>query len=190
MRLVRELRAALSCRRGVSAVEFALILPILLFFAIGTYEVTALVRVNMKLTRAAGALAKIIAQQSSSVTSGTTGTLGDICTGAALEMTPFATKPFSAAIVSVTNSSGSSVAMDWESDGSCTTAATAMGSAAAVTRAGAYGLVPNAGDSVVMVKATYAYTSVLHYALGKSFALTQYGYARPRTGATVACSNC
>ncbi len=179
--------------RAVAAMEFALVAPMLVVMLIGMMEVTSLVRANIKLNHAVGLLGKMVAQQASPITAGTSNTLGNLCTGAALAMTPMPTATFAAAVASVTTSaSGSSQAtsMDWESDTSCATAATAIGSATAVSLANTNGLVPDVGDSAIIVKVSYSYASPTHLFLSASTVLTQTIFVRPRINATIACSNC
>ena len=179
--------------RGVVAVEFALVTPVLILMLLGVSEETALVRAQMKVSHAAGLLAKMIAQQTPSVTPGTSGTLGNLCYGAALTVAPLPKAGFAAAIASVTtNTVGTSTTttMDWENDASCAQAATAIGSSNAVALATAAGLVPSDGDSLIIVRAAYTYTAATHIVLSARYNLSQTVYARPRGDTTIACSSC
>jgi Flp pilus assembly protein TadG len=178
---------------GTAAVEFALVAPLLIMMLFGVTEETAVLRAQMKVSHAAGVLATMIAAQTSTVTPGTAGTLGNLCYGAKLTLTPLGTAPFAAAIASVTTSasgSSTSTAMDWESDTSCPTAAKAIGATAAVGIATSARLVPNAGDSMIIVQASYTYTATTHFVLAPSYTLTQSAYARPRTNNTIGCTGC
>ncbi|MBA5776238.1 pilus assembly protein [Stappia sp. F7233] len=51
-------------RRGIAAVEFALVLPILVVLFIGTVEISAALTVDRKLSQAASAVADLVAQES------------------------------------------------------------------------------------------------------------------------------
>lgn len=192
----------MRCRRdrrrlgeaGSATLEFAIVAPVLVLMLIGAFEATQLLRARMKLNHAAGALAKMIAQQTSAVTSGKTGILGNLCTGAEMMLTPLSAVSFTAAIASVTTSasgsSGTDTSMDWESDGSCASSATALGAAKAVSLATSADLVPDAGDSVIIVDVTYTYTAPSSAVLASSYKLTQIVYVRPRANTTIACSTC
>jgi Flp pilus assembly protein TadG len=52
-RLFRRVAAALRDRRGVSAIEFGVIVPVIVVIVLGTYDIGNLVRVRMKLAEAA-----------------------------------------------------------------------------------------------------------------------------------------
>ena len=180
--------------RGVAAVEFALLVPFLMLVFLGVFEVTQIVRTQTKLAHAAGALAKIVAQQTASVTGGTSGTLGDICSGVSQMMAPGPTSSVGSTIASVTTTitnGSTSVAEDWESDGSCPTSVSAMGASTAKSLAAQYGLIPNSTDSAIIVKMSYVYKPAISYVIGSAvFTLTQTAFVRPRSGTTVSCTNC
>ncbi len=176
--------------RGIAAVEFALLLPLIAVMFFGTYEVTQILRLNLKLSHAAGAVTQIIAKQSSSVTPGPGGTLGNICSGAAMVMSPFPGGPLAAAIVSVTNRGGNPT-VDWESDNSCASAASPLGSVGAIALATTpNNLIPNAGDSIVVVKADYAYSGISSVVLPKTITFSQLSFTRPNNNTTIACTGC
>jgi Flp pilus assembly pilin Flp len=185
-------------RRGVVAVEFALLAPFLIVLLIGLFEVVSLVRVSFKLSHASNELAKLVAQTpftqsgtsivAPAVTGGRSGTLGDYCTGVGYELTPYASSGLAGQIVSVTSAAGGAPAKDWESDNACPTAASAF-SGQAVTLATSYSLTPNPTDSAIVVKVSYTYKPILHYLLGSSWTLTQTAFARPRGGTKIACSS-
>jgi Flp pilus assembly protein TadG len=183
--------------RGVAATEFVIVLPLMTALLFGIYEVAQFVRVNMQLSNAASSMADLISQQSTGVTSGTSGVLGNVCKAGALMMTPFPTGAaagsgaFSVAMASVTNYTSTAVTVDWESDHSCIATATALGSAAANLPQAPTNLLPNAGtpgDSVIIVRATYQYSSVIQYLIPSSFTLVQTAFARPRNNLTIACT--
>lgn len=163
-------------RRGVAAVELALLSPVLVMLFLGTVEVTQLIRVKTKLALAAQAIQNMVAGQ----TTATTSSLATAYAGGQLVMTPFAGSGLTASIASVSfTSSGSATTVTWQAlEGGATT----MTVSAACTLAAGMSL---GSDSVIVVRATYAYTPVLSYLLGKSYALTQVTYGRPRNTTTV-----
>lgn len=182
-------------RRAVALVEAALVFPILLTLLLGTYEVSAYVRANGRMTDAASAMADLIAQQTNGVTGGTSGVLGSFCKAGKFVMTPFAAAgtsgqagAFSAAMASVTNRSGTA-SLDWESDASCSVSATALGATATTLATSSVNQVPNAGDSIIVVKVTYIYSGLLQLILPGNFVLSQVAFARPRGNATISCSS-
>jgi Flp pilus assembly protein TadG len=161
-------------RGGIIAVEFALILPTLLVLFIGTFEAANLVRVKMKFDEAAPAIANLVALQNPTKT----GTLtSDFCTAAADMLAPFSTSGLNVQVASVTNYSGTTT-LDWKT--SCNTISNPASATTLVS-----GLLPNAGDSVIVVQTTYTYTAPVHMVLGSSYTFSNNGFARPRSNSTV-----
>lgn len=157
--------------RGSVLVELALVVPLMATLMLGGFELTQLVRADMKLRQAAQTLANLVAAQGSV----TAASLADFCIGARLVMAPFAQQALSGAIVEVTkNQQTQVVAIDWQN--------TSCGNAAAIANATtlAAPLVANPGDSVVMVRATFGYTTISSYVLPASFTWSRTAYARPR----------
>jgi Flp pilus assembly protein TadG len=175
----RCLREFIRNQGGTALIEFALILPIMITLFFGVFEVTRYVAADMRLANAAQVMADMVAQQT---TVGDTSTsMTDFCNGSKDAMYPLSGSSLKVAVSSVTHGS-SSTAQDW-SDVTC-------GSATAISNPTtlAASLVPNVNDSVIIVQATYAYTSPISYVLRSSYTLTQTAYARPRNVVTVAHS--
>ena len=211
-------RILLSCARawhdqsGTAAVEFAMIAPVIFIFIMGTVEISNAIRVQAKLSVVVSQLAELVAGQSS--ITAPSGTLADICTGAAMNLTPYPAGTLSANIVSLSNDHPSNRSastdtttvntyLDWESISSCATQAPgtlALAGAFALantptsllTKSGA----PAAGTSdpglkygysAIVVKAQYTYTNVLMFFLGKTINFSAVAVIRPRANATVQC---
>jgi len=163
-------------RRGVAAVEMALLSPVLVMLFLGTFEVTQLIRVKTKMALAAQVIQGMAASQSSA----TANSLAIAYSGGQLVMTPFAGSSLTAAIASVTfDSSGAASTVAWQVVEGNTTGMTAS---VACTLAAHMSL---GSDSVIVVKTTYAYTPILSYMLAKSYALTQVTYGRPRNTGSI-----
>jgi Flp pilus assembly protein TadG len=175
MRAPRLLRSFARARAGVAAVEFALIAPTLLVLFIGTFEASSLIRVKMKFDTAAPEIASLVSLQTPSQT----GTLtSDFCTGASYMLTPFSTSGLNVEVSSVTNYSGTTV-VDWNA--TCGSLSNPQN-----PKTLAAGLIPNSGDSVIVVQTSYTYHAPIHLVLGASYTLTNVGYARPRDNNTIA----
>ena len=177
-RLVRD-------RRGVAALELALVAPLLIAMGLGMVETVRYVRIRGCFANAAASMADLVAGQQG-VTGGPTGSLHDLCQGAQYEMAPYSVTPLTMSVASYTNPvSGSGLNKDWQYDSPCPGTA-AMSSTAA--QALATSLTPSPGDSVIIVYATYGYTPWLPNTLvARTF--SQYYTARPRFG-SVLCPNC
>ncbi|MCE4226701.1 pilus assembly protein [Methylobacterium sp. C25] len=161
-------------RAGVGAVEFALILPTMLFAVLGSFQVFALARARMLTVAATRNLADLVSQQDSvSPTQ-----IADFCKAGKLSLLPLASSTFKASIASVTYT-GSIRKIDW-TDVSCG-AVTAI-SGAATTAAS---VTPAAGDSAIVVSASYAYTSPLTFPLTLNVTFASTAMSRPRLGTAV-----
>ena len=170
MNTLRKLSTLWRDRGGVVAVEFALILPTLIVLFIGTFEASNLVRAKMKFDEAAPAIAALVAIQTSTTKTGTL--TSDFCTGAAYMMAPFTTSGLNVQVNSVTNTNGTS-SVDWTA--TCNHLTSPQSPVTLVT-----GLVPNSGDTVIVVQTTYTYNAPVHMILGASYTFTNNGFSRPR----------
>jgi Flp pilus assembly protein TadG len=159
---------------GAAALEFALVLPLLLTLFLGQFELVSAIRANIKVQSAAQTLAELVAKQ---VTVNAT-TIADYCAGAKLVLAPLASATLKATVVSVTNNSGAK-AVDWQD----TTCGNAVSLANAVALAS--GAVANAGDSVILVQTSYVYNSPVGYLLSVPLTMTQTALYRPRSNATI-----
>ena len=159
---------------GAIAVEFALILPVMVAMLFGAVSCTDLARASIKSWNAAQSIADIVSQQADL----TTAEMTDFCTGGRLTLAPLSgAVTFAAA--SVTTSASGTTAVDWQDTASC------GGPAMADALASAKPYVPNAKDSVIVVRVTYVHTFPPSYVLPRTITLTRTGYARPRAGTTV-----
>jgi Flp pilus assembly protein TadG len=174
MAIRQQFRNLWRDRDGVVAVEFALVLPTLIVLFIGTFEASNLIRVKMKFDAAAPAIASLVAVQNPSKT----GTLtSDFCTGAAYMLEPYSTSGLNVVVSSVTNHNGTS-SVDWTAD--CGNLSNPQSATTLAT-----GLLPNAGDSVIVVQTTYAYSAPIHMILGASYTFQNDGFSRPRSNSEI-----
>jgi Flp pilus assembly protein TadG len=158
-------------RRGVAALELAIVMPVLLIILVGSAEAERVVRLQMDLSQAATTMAELAATQPASAQQ----SIPDYCKGAQLMLSAFGGAPLSIAVASVTNTSGNgSPTVAWQ-DTSC-------GNASAIAAPGtmAATLVPSTGDSAIVAVATYTYTNPLAFLLPVKITLSETGYARPR----------
>jgi Flp pilus assembly protein TadG len=194
-------------RRGIAAVEFALVIPVLLVMFIGTIEVLTLYRTEAKLNAVASNIAQMISIQASPIvlTTGTpeTGTsLNDICSGVIQGLQPFPSAGLTIAVASVTlesNSAGLPTSSSahtssptnnaWEGDskvsgGTCsTTSGTQIGLTNAFTMAGGgnagnKGLLEVPCDNAIIVQASIPYPGLTGLIVRSRPTLTQTAFAR------------
>jgi Flp pilus assembly protein TadG len=163
-----------SDRRGAIAVEFGLLLPIMVLLLCGAFELTRLARASSRAANAAQTIADLISQQSSVSSS----SMANFCAAGRIVMIPFLSSGFAATAASVTYS-GTARSVDWQ-DTTCGNA-TSIGTATAL----ATNYTANAKDSVIIVRVSYSYTPVFSTYVAPSLQLTRLAYVRPRNGVTV-----
>jgi len=95
------IRRAGGDARGVAAVEFALILPLMLVLYIGTAELTSALMANRKMTVVARALSDLVAQETDENNGVTETTLNNIFAAASAIMSPFDTAHLQMTVSSV-----------------------------------------------------------------------------------------
>jgi len=175
-RLARLIAGLAAERRGSAAVEFALVLPALVTLFFGTVEVANLTLAYMKLVSAAETVADLVTQQKTV----SSGDIDNIAKAGQLVLTPLPPGPFGVAIASVTFSpANGKAALAWQD----TRNAAPMTNPTSL--AAGFG---NAGESVVIVVATYSYSSPISYVLTGPITLSETAYLRPRLTSAVAHS--
>lgn len=158
-------------QRGVAALEFAIILPVLLIFLLGSLQVDEFVRLQMKLTEAATTMAELAALDPSTAQQ----SMADYCHGAQLLVWPFAGQ-LSVAVASVARGATSgTVGVDWQ-DTSCGNAPAIPNPAAMATS-----IVPANGNSAIVAMARYTLSLPFPFLPLASWTLSEDGFASPRT---------
>ncbi|RZJ44696.1 MAG: pilus assembly protein [Brevundimonas sp.] len=164
--------------RGISAVEFALLAPVLIAFYLGLSEFCQGYMAQKRMGHVASAVADLVAQEETV----NTATLSDIFSIGALIMKPFSTTPLKQRVSSVTRT-GNQTKVDWSRGRGMT--ARAVNST--VT------LPPDLlsdGQSIIMSEATYDYDSPADYLMPRITQFSHTYYLRPRTVDKTTCTNC
>lgn len=166
--LPRLVRRLIRDNRGVAAVEFALLLPVLLLLLSGIIELSNFLMAERRLLEAGNSVADLVGQSTDLSTSD----LNDIYSAAAQVMAPFPTTTLKIGVASVRYNDTTGVPyLSWSSSyntGSVsnpTTKATGLG---------------QAGESIIIVTASYTYTPILKTVIKGSYTLTETTYVRPR----------
>ncbi|QND49180.1 pilus assembly protein [Rhizobium lusitanum] len=115
-RLRARLRHFTRDERGVGAIEFAILFPVLLMLYLGAFEITVGLSVEKRTSRAAGSIADILTQQTN-VTKTQLATMPSV---AGAIFTPYATTGLTLKVTGIQIDAGSSatVAWSWAQDGS------------------------------------------------------------------------
>lgn len=115
-RLCTRLRHFTRDERGIGAIEFAILFPVLLMLYLGAFEITVGLSVEKRTSRAAGSIADILTQK----TSTTKAELATMPSVAGAIFTPYATTGLTLKVTGIQIDAGSSatVAWSWAQDGS------------------------------------------------------------------------
>jgi Flp pilus assembly protein TadG len=164
--------------RGVSAVEFALLAPVLIAFYFGMAEFCQGFMAQKRMGHVSAMVADLVAQEETVAIAN----LDDIFDIGSLIMKPFATAALKQRVSSVTRTSGVA-RVDWSRGDGMT--ARAVNSTITLPT----DLIAN-GESVIVSEATYDYDSPVDYFMPGITRFSHIYYLRPRTVDKTLCSNC
>ena len=173
---------ALSDRRGVSAIEFAFIAPVLIALYVGAVQLGNALTINRRVYSVASTTADLAAQ----VKSVSTGDLQDITSAASSILTPYSTAPLKIVVSSVVADNNNIPKVDWSY---ATNGATPRAKNSGVTLPAG---LTQANSSVIMAEVTYAFTPLLNlrgYFNPGPFTMGRTFYERPRLSFTVKMTN-
>ena len=168
MHIFARIADCLRCTRGTAMTEFILIVPMMTLMLTGVMEVTGLLQLDRKLQNAAYATADLATQNPKLNNT----RLADIFTAADLVVQPYVNSGLAVGIASVVfDPDTGNPSVDWTESlrgGSVPEAATlAVGMGAP-------------GESVVVVRANYTYTTLFGDFVFSGLDLEEVAFARPR----------
>lgn len=167
--LLRRLRRE---RRGIAAIEFGIIAPLMLTTYFGLVEVTQGVMIHRKVSQLTRSLADL-ASQSSALNDAN---ISNIFDSASSIMMPFTSRPPAMSIASVTIDSGGVAKVCWSEQRNST--ALTIGSTVTLPSA-----LKVPGTSLILAKASYEFTPQLGFPLTGHIAIGgDTIYMRPRVG--------
>lgn len=161
--------------RGISAVEFALILPLMISLYVGAVEFSHALTIDRRVTSVASAAADLVAQ--SEEVSGTD--LRDIFTASSSIMLPYASDPVTLVLSSVEADEDNETTVAW----SC-----GYNGGEAHAEDAEYELpegLTQAFSSVIVAEVTYTYTPLVGEHLTGGITMNDTFYLRPRRSMTV-----
>jgi Flp pilus assembly protein TadG len=178
--LRRPLRRFASDRDGISAVEFALILPFMLTLYIGGAELGDGLSVQFKATLAARTVADL-ASQYITINSAT---MSEILGAASTVVTPYSSANMVVTVseVTTTNSSGAAT-ITW----SASSGGTPRTAGSSITLPPSLRTLPS-GTSMLWGEVTYPYTPSMGYVFIGTIDIYQDMYFYPRMTSSVACT--
>jgi Flp pilus assembly protein TadG len=170
----RRLAALARDERGVSAVEFALLLPLLLTLFLGAVEVSQGIAADRKVTLTARTVADLVSQAQSLTSSDMTNSLA----AASAVMAPYPDGNLKTTVSSVKIDASGNATVDW----SATKNGTARAKGSGVTLPTAL-KVPNTW--LIFSEVEYAYTPTIGYVVSGTLTLKDQIYMRPRMSDSV-----
>lgn len=158
-------------RRGVSAVEFAFIAPVLVFFYFGMAELTSSMIAQRRLSHIASSIGDIVARETQLTDARRT----DIFQVGTVLMAPFPTSTLRMCIVSITSNAAGTDMVAWSEPYNAPVNCPAAGATVDIPAS-----VLPANGSVIMSKASYDYTSPIKFISTSAFTFRRTFYLRPR----------
>lgn len=147
-------------RRGVAAVEFAFIVPIMFVMFVGAVELSQAITVDRRVTQAASSIADLVARKETSISPTE---IGDIMKIGGYIMVPYAQAPMQVIVRNVSSSSAdaTNTKQSWQ----CSYSAAGMSPAPVCACMNeTYSLPPglvSTNDSVVVAEVNYTYTPLV-----------------------------
>lgn len=166
---------------GLAALEFALILPMMLTLYIGGVEVNDAVSIKRKLNHATAAMADLVAQSSQNLSAGS---VADIFSAGKSIVEPYETSLLKATVIGVTMDANKKATIAW---------AQAYNGAACPAKGSAVTIPANlavANGFLVMVDASYAFTPKIGYVLTGTFSMKDSILQQPRLGKAITGPSC
>lgn len=175
LRTLHRLGRLIRDRRGVSAVEFALVAPLMIALYLGCVEISDGVSADRKVSLVAGAVANLTAQ----VTAISTSDMTNI-----LDASSAITQPYSAGnlavVVSCLNIDASkNVTVKWSE----TRNGTARGVGSTYTFESSAEALKVANTQLILAEVTYNYTPIFGYSITGTITLSDHMFMSPRISA-------
>jgi Flp pilus assembly protein TadG len=175
-----RLRRFAEGEQGVTAIEFALVLPVVLIILLGCFEVPRFVLIYQKLARTSSGVADLVAQADEPLQKNQ---MDDIFTAGKVMMQPYDVIANGRIYVSsINNPNGGGVTLTWQRNNN--------GSVGTASKLGAAGsnpsskipaaLVPGSNEEVLAAEVYFNYTPIFANLIYSGSQLYQISYTRPR----------
>jgi|ERR1043166_49715 Flp pilus assembly protein TadG len=162
-------------RRGVSAVEFAMLLPLMITLYLGTVEISQGVAIDRKVTLVTRTIADLTSQASTVSTTDMT----NIFNATTSVMAPYDVSKLKVTISLVTIDSNAAAKVTW----SCTYQGTKRAVNSSVTLPSALQV---ASTTMIWSESSYSYKPTIGYVVTGTLNLSDQIYMRPRLSDTIA----
>ena len=174
----RFLRRAAEDRRGVSAIEFALILPVMIIMYVAAVELGNMLTINRRADAVASTAADLVAQEKTT----SNAALRDVMDASKSILAPYSEQPLKIVLSSVVADDQNKTTIDW----SC-----ASTGATAHAKDASYNLpagLTEADSSVIVAEVTYDFVplvGLIDFWSPGSFQMSRTFYTRTRKSLTV-----
>lgn len=169
LRRVRELRLVRDVR-GVSAVEFALVLPLMIALYLGLTELSQAIAIDRKLSLTARALSDLASQAPSTISNAD---MTNILNASTAVMAPYSTGPLAITVSAINIDASGKATIGWSD--------TRGGKARAV---GSSITLPSAlatpSSQLIFSEVSYGYTPAVGYTITGTLTMTDKMYMTPR----------
>ena len=176
-----KLRLFARNKRGVSAVEFALLAPVMIGLYLGSVEISDGIGIDRKVTLTAGAIANLTAQVSTISASDMT----DIMKAGTAIMQPYSTSPLKITVSCINIDGSKNAKVKWSE----TSNGTKRSVGSSVTLPAALSV---ANTQLLFSEVKYSYKPIVGYVITGTLALSENMYMSPRISAptygTTTCS--
>ena len=168
-------------RRGVAAVEFAIVLPFMLALYIGGVELGDGMAIQLKVTDTAHIVADLTSQQTTSVTSAT---MSGILGASSATIAPFQASNLVVTVSEVSTNASGVATVTWSQSLNGTKRPAGQTMTLPSSLAGQ----PNI--SLILGEVSYAYTPNLGYTITGTVQIADSYYLFPRNSLAISCADC
>lgn len=175
-----SMRRLICDQRGVSAVEFAMIAPIMIFFYFALAEFCQGFMAQKRMGHAAAMVGDLVSQSTGDITADQ---VDDMFAIGDLIVKPFSASTLTLRVTSVTRNVNDTVTVDWSKGRGMT--ALAKGALVQIPA----NLIED-GESIVISESEFKYDSPVDYVIKDGITFSQKHYLRPRAVEKVTCTNC
>jgi Flp pilus assembly protein TadG len=156
--------------RGVSAVEFALLLPLMITLYLGGVEVSQAVSIDRKVSLTARAVADLVSQG----TTITASQMQDILGASSAVMSPYTTSNLKVVVSSIQFDNNGNATVGW-SAASANASPRTKGSSVAIDSA-----LVSKNSTIIWAEVQYAYAPAIGYVITGNLTLKDQLYMKPR----------
>jgi Flp pilus assembly protein TadG len=178
---LRSWRLLRGDARGVAAVEFALVVPMVIIVYAGGFEIAQAATVYRKLTDTTVQLANVTSQY----TTVATPDLNTIFGASSQIMAPYSTTPLTIVMSEVTTTAGNVAKVTWSQGYPTGTTALAVGSVVTMPTG-----LASPSSNYIYVQTTYNYTTTVGSAFVGNIPMKNQVFMIPRESPSIPCTTC